>query len=246
MEALVAYYRKYESDGARFHRAVDARAAGARDAGSFNGRRTDRASADVPMAQAAAAVPPRARRPLTFTQDGRRHAVLHRAPALRASTRCTRRASTAASGSSARTRPTSRTARVRPRPTFNAGDLVRVTLTLRPHEGAPVRRRHRSAARPASSRSNRGSRRRRRRSRRSRMTRARPTSGVAGVVAARRVRPRRAARRPGRAVRHAPRRGRAHLHLRRPRDDLGHVPHGAGARRGDVRARGVRTHRTRP
>ena len=62
------------------------------------------------------------------------------------------------------------------------------------------------------------------------------------LVAARRLRSRRAPRRSRPALRDAPQRRPSHVHLRRPRHDRGHVPHGAGARGGDVRAGGVRAH----
>ena len=78
------------------------------------------------------------------------HALLHRAPEVRGGRAACRTGWTRASASSAPTSPGHATGPRRgpSRSTsFKAGDLVRVTLTLRLHQGAALRRRHRSAAR---------------------------------------------------------------------------------------------------
>ena len=105
---------------------------------------------------------------------------------------------------------------------FKAGDLIRVTLTLAIHEGAPLRRGHRSDARglePVESLvrddgAGPGEAQDEQRKTERRWWR---------LVAARRLRSRRAPRRPRRPLRDAPRRGRAQFTLPRARDDRGHV-----------------------
>ena len=61
-------------------------------------------------------------------------------------------------------------------------------------------------------------------------------------MAARRLRSRRAPRRPRPALRDAAERRTPRVQLHRPRDDRRHVPDRAGARRGDVRAGSLRPH----
>ena len=130
MEALVAYYRKYEPVVPNFRAVVSL---GARELAreEFRGRSTEASTTSVPMAQVLSAGAAGTELPLTFTRDGDGHALLRRAPALRRRTRCTRRGSTPASTSSAATSPTSRTAARPAATTYAAGDLVRVTLTFR-------------------------------------------------------------------------------------------------------------------
>ena len=108
------------------------------------------------------------------------------------------------------------------------------------HQGAPLRRRHRSAAgRIRAARvvvRHHGPRDRHQPS----QIRTIAESSWESLVAARRVRSRRAPRRSRPAVRDPARRGPPPLHLRRARHDRRHVPDRAGARRGDVRAGGLR------
>ena len=68
--------------------------------------------------------------PLTFTPRRHRHALLRRAAALRGRRAVPRRTRQRHPASSARTRPSSRTARGRRRRAYKAGDLVRVTLSF--------------------------------------------------------------------------------------------------------------------
>ncbi|RPI53772.1 MAG: hypothetical protein EHM55_12820 [Acidobacteria bacterium] len=69
MEALVAYYRKYESDVPDF-RAIVKLASDDLVRGRFEGRSTEAVTREVPMAALAAKAAPGAKRELTFTREG--------------------------------------------------------------------------------------------------------------------------------------------------------------------------------
>ena len=146
MEALVAYYRKYEAAVPDFTRGRDARrrassrARSSRAARPTRRRRTCRCrrllAAGRPGTDAAADV---------HHARARARCSTRRACATRP-TRCSRTGSTAAFASSAATRRTSRTAR-RPAATTLQGRRPRPRhADVRPDQGAALRRRHRSAA----------------------------------------------------------------------------------------------------
>ena len=214
-----------------FTRGRDARRRRARARRSSRAARPRRRRRDVPMRDVLAAGAGRHRRSRSRSRA--------RAPARSSTPRgcatpsigCSRTGSTRAFASSAATRRTSRTARGRAATTFKAGDLVRVTLTLRPDEGAPLRRRHRSAARRL--RAGRVVVRDDRRVARARA--GRPGRGAGddwiALVAARRLRSRRAPRRRVQLFATRLSEGRHEFTLHRPRDDR--------------RARSARRRRTR-
>ena len=243
MEALVAYYRKYESDVAGLPRGGDARRRASWRASSSRGDR-----------------PRRRRRRCRWRRCSRRRARGTAQPldvhARRHRARCsTPRACATPSDAlfqqgldsgfhdRALVRAVRRDRhRARRRRRYKAGDLVRVTLTFRltkerrfvavtdplPAGFEPVESwfatTAASLAREQDDQRRRGS------------------GNWMLVVAARRLRSRRAPRRSRPAVRHAPQRRPPRVQLHRPRHDRRHVPHGAGACRGDVRAGGVRPH----
>ena len=128
LEALVSYYRKYEATVPNFTAAVTLGSA-AISTERFSGRTTDARSADVPMPTLLASAKPGTEQPLTFTRTGQ--GTLFYSARLRYSAdqlfqqgldsgiRVTR---TYAPYVENGTRPATLT--------YNAGDLVRVTLTL--------------------------------------------------------------------------------------------------------------------
>ena len=233
------YYRKYEPRCRTSPATVEARRRRTRRARPSRDARTDgddERSADGAAAGRGAgrdtqAADLRARGPARCSTRARlRYAAERRVPAT-ARQRLPR---------SAQVRAIRRRRARQPAATFKAGDLVRVTLRSI-YEGAALRRGHRSDARgfePVESWF---------------ATTARTLAQeqddqndgrrLAGAVGARRLRPRRAPRRSGEAVRHAPEPRATTSSLRRPRDDGGNVHRRAGARRGDVRAGGVRPDR---
>ena len=123
--------------------------------------------------------------------------------------------------SSARTRR--RRTSTAPGTTFKAGELVKVTLRFR----VPKERRYVAVDRSAARRHRAGGERGSPPPRSARRARTRDEQGstrLDRLVAARRLRPRRAPRRPRAALRHAPGRGRARVLVPRARDHRRHVP----------------------
>ena len=128
LEALVSYYRKYESTVPNFTAAVSLGSAPVASE-KFSGRTTEAKSADVPMQKLLASGKPGTEQPLTFTRTGQgtlfysarlRYAVDQLfQQGLDSGIRVTR---TYAPYVENGTRPATLT--------YNAGDLVRVTLTL--------------------------------------------------------------------------------------------------------------------
>ncbi len=242
MSALVAYYRKYEPERAGLPRH---RHAGGARAGPRRVPRPLRRRGPVESLDDAGARGRRARHgpAADLHARGRRHALLRGPPPLRrgrpapagpgcgipgrAPLRAVRRAGHAAGGHELRRR------RSRPRHAHLASP-----------QGAALRRRDGPIAGGLRSRRvvvpDNGPRSRRRPG--SAGERPRRRRRLARLVDGRRLRPRRAPRRSHPALRHPPRRGRARVQLHRAGDHRRHLPHRAGAGRGDVRARGVRTH----
>ncbi len=239
MEALVDYYRKYESAVPDFSAVVtlgDEELAREQ----FHGR-IDRVATqtDVPMAQVLAKAQPGHDAAADVHTRGQRHALLHGALPLRR-----RRAVPGGTRQRLPHRAHVRAVRrERHRPaatTFKAGDLIRVTLTFATDEGAALRRGHRSAARRLragrvvvrddgrarwpSQQDDQGEATRRLDSRGGSAA-ASITSSATTIASS--SSPRGSAKAP-------------RVHLHRPRDDRRDVPDRAGARRGDVRAGGVR------
>ena len=240
MEALVSYYRKFEPDVPDFRARREARRAGAGARASSRDVRPKRRPKQIPMAQVLGGRLAAPTQPLTFTREGTgtlfyttrlRYAVDQAVPAG-ARLRLPHRAQRTSRSSRTATRPAATT--------YQAGDLVRVTLTFRltkerrfvavtdplPAGFEPVESWFATTAAAtwrAAGPAVRGRGRRRER--------------LGRLVARRRLRSRRAARRPRPAVRHAAERRPPHVQLRRARDDRRHVPHGAGARGRDVRRR---------
>ena len=240
MESLVAYYRKYESTVPDFS-AVVTLGAGELARQEFKGRSSVSASKDVPMATVLAGGAPGASSPLAFTREGS-GTLFYTARLRYAADRLFQR------GLDSGFRIERFVRAVRGGGLQAGFDDLQGRRSraghadVQAHEGAEVRRRHGSASRRI--------RTGRVLVRDDRTIAWRQSGSAAGVerqldelVAARRLRPRRAARRSDSAVRHPPERGRAYVRLRRARDDRRLVPHRAGARRGDVRARSLRPHR---
>ena len=145
MEALVAYYRKYESAVPSFDAVVTLGAEElARE--QFRGRTTSRDQKDVPMAQVLAKAQPGTTQPLTFAKEGS-GTLFYTARLRYAADRLFQDGLDSGFRIAAHaTRRTSRTA-ARPAATsYKAGDLVRVTLTFDADEGAALRGGDRSAA----------------------------------------------------------------------------------------------------
>ena len=203
---------------------------------TFKGRRPTATMHDVPMATARAKAAGAAR--LCRPSRGRRHAVLRDAPDLRpdAATLTARRQRLQHRAPVPRADATARPARSlrRSRPAISSASRWRsICRRSAATSRSPIR------FPPASSRWSRGSRRRPPTSRAAQRRRGRRVEAeLAGRVAPRRLRPRRAPRRPRAALRDAARRRPPRVLLRRPRDDRRHVPDRAGTRRRDVRAGG--------
>ncbi len=238
MEALVAYYRKFESAPPDFRAVVKL---GAEDFAreEFKGRTTTSKTKELPMSKMLAQGPAGGARPLTFTREGTGtlfytarlryasdelfHTGLDNGIRDRPLVCPLRRERDTTCGHHVQGR--------RPRPRH---------ALVQPDQGAAVRGGHRPASRRVRSRGV--------------LVRhdgrvARPRAGRSGgprqrrlvlVVAARRLRSCRTLRRPGPALRHAPQRRPARVHVYRPRDDRRHVPHGAGAGGRDVFAGSLR------
>ena len=241
MEALVAYYRKYESAVPSFDAVVTLGAEElARE--QFRGRSTERPAKEVPMAQVLAKAQPGTTQPLTFAKEGSGTLFYTARFRYAADASVPGRTGHRLPHRSARTRRTSRTARVRRRRAIKAGDLIRVTLTFQltkerrfvavtdplPAGFEPVESWFATTARRrwAAQQDDQGDGEQR----------------LDSLVAARRLRSRRAPRRPRPALRDAAQRRTPRVQLHRPRDDRRDVPHRAGARGGDVRAGGLRAH----
>ena len=148
MEALVAYYRKYEATVPDFTRRRRSSATSELARDEFQGRSTEAdGRRTCRWRRCWRRRRPGSTQPLTFTREGagtlfytaRLRYAADRALPAGLDSGIPHRAHA--------TRRTSRRARGRRRRRYKAGDLVRVTLTLRPDEGAALRGRHRSAAR---------------------------------------------------------------------------------------------------
>ena len=241
MESLVAYYRKYESDDPRLHAQSVTLGEPSSPAKNSAGARPSRRRSRVADARCSA-------------RRRRRNDAAADVHARRAKARCstprglryaadgsTSRGSTPASPSSAAYAPyVENGSRRRGQATFKAGDLVRVTLTLSPHEGAPRYVAVTDPLPPASSRWNRGSRRRPPTSRARRTISGAPDedwSGPGGSAAASIMSSGTTIASQLFATRLSE--GRSRVLVHRPGHDGRDVPDGAGARRGDVRAGGV-------
>jgi uncharacterized protein YfaS (alpha-2-macroglobulin family) len=130
MEALVAYYRKYEAEVPDFRAVVRlGRDELARE--RFEGRSTEAVVRELPMAELAVKVPPGASRRLTFTRDGT--GTLFYAARLRYARDILHQEGFDAGFALARRyAPYVEAGGAEPAPalTYEAGDLVRVTLSL--------------------------------------------------------------------------------------------------------------------
>ena len=149
MEALVAYYRKHEAEVPDFTRRRDARrrqAAGAAGVPGPLGRRRRRRPCRCRRCSRAA--PAGASRDLTFAQDGHGHAVLRRAPAVRGRRAAVQGARQRLPHRRRTYEPTEASAKgaTGPATTVQGGRSGAGHAALRPDQGAPLRRRHRSAA----------------------------------------------------------------------------------------------------
>ena len=237
MESLVAYYRRYESVVPDFTAvAMLGDETVARE--QFKERSTQSAVKELPMGQVLAAAPAGSSRPLTFARDGA--GTLFYTTRLRYASdelfqqgldngmRIERSFAPYVENG---TRPAATS--------YKAGDLIRVTLTLRltkerrfvavtdplPAGFEPLESWFATTARSI------GNSEPDRDDTESSWESWWQRGGFDHVAAP---------RRPGRAVRHPPRRGPPYLHLRRARHHCRHVPDRSGARGGDVRAGNLR------
>ena len=129
MESLVAYYRKYESavpDFTAVVRLADTELA----RGAFKGRTTVAQTKDIPMAQVLAGGAAGATRPLTFTREGT-GTLFYTARLRYAADALFQQGLDAGFAIERSYAPYVETAIRPPATTYKAGDLVRVTLTLR-------------------------------------------------------------------------------------------------------------------
>jgi alpha-2-macroglobulin len=129
MEALVGYYRKYESVVPDFSASARLGASEVARA-EFRGRSTESAAKDVPMPRVLEAGPAGASMPLTFAREG--NGTLYYTTRLRYAADALFQTGLDTGFSVERTYAPYLETGVRPAATtFKAGDLVRVTLTLR-------------------------------------------------------------------------------------------------------------------